>query len=600
MKASGTTINASKNDGPAPPQAAAPALNPSRPLWQDLLIVAAFVLLITVPFLNQPFHMDDPGFIEYARARQDAPLEMQLHDYVFFGVRNETFFDTHPPLVSAYIATLMYVSGGESELLFHGAFLIFPLLAGISMYFLARKFTRHSLLGTLLLMGTPGIIVMSHTVMSDVPGISFWLATVALYVYGLERRSLGLMALCGITMTLGIFTSYQVLSVIPLLFVYAAVRRELSILALLPFMLPISSFASYMVWHTVATGSLPRFSYGEGAPMAWYSMVQKGTSVLVTLAAATIFFGILYRVLIVKVWDYYVYVVLLLPIAVSIISQYLRGFFSAPSAVLVILLMPLGMIFIYQIYAEGWERLRAERDRPRALAKTLLLLLWLTGVLFYVVVLMPYSSVRYLLPLFPPLVLLFVNLVETRFAGSEARVHNILLAAVVSTTALGLLVAAADLELARANRDVSQNEVRDLGGMLAAEGKHLWFAGEFGLRYYMEEGGYQELPLDKLPDEGDMIIQSPLGNWRAFSEELDHRLELYERIDYGGYIPVRVTSHRSNAGFYGSHWGILPFSLSTDEVEEYLVYRVLPPNDNEGWLTKKWESLISENGKQRI
>ena len=203
-------MNAESQFGRAqsPPAVAAPAGDgKTRAVWQDLLIVTAFILLITLPFLNQPFHMDDPGFIEFARVRQDAPLEMQLHDYVFFGQRNETFLDTHPPLVSSYLAVLMYLSGGESEMLYHAAFLVFPLLAGISMYFLARKFTRHALLAALLLMGTPGVMVMSHTLMSDVPGISFWLATMALYVYGLDRRSLGHMALCGITLTLGVFTS---------------------------------------------------------------------------------------------------------------------------------------------------------------------------------------------------------------------------------------------------------------------------------------------------------------------------------------------------------------------------------------------------------
>ena len=202
------------------------------------------------------------------------------------------------------------------------------------------------------------------------------------------------------------------LSIIPLLFVYAAVRRELTPLALLPFTLPLSSFASHIVWHVSATGSPPRLSYGVGEPMTWHWIVQKGSSVLVTLAEATVFFGVLYRVMIVKARDYAVYLVLMLFLAASIFTQYLAGSYSAPAAMLAILLMPLGLLLLCQIYARGWGWLRRERDRPETMAKTLLLLLWLTGVLFYVTVMMPYTSFRYLLPAFPPLILLFVRLAE--------------------------------------------------------------------------------------------------------------------------------------------------------------------------------------------
>ncbi|MDO8735496.1 MAG: glycosyltransferase family 39 protein [Thermoleophilia bacterium] len=565
------------------------AVEKGRPIWIELLIIATFTLLITVPFLNQPFHMDDPGFIEFARARQDAPLTMELRDYVFFGKRNESFIDTHPPLISSYIALVMYASGGESEMLYHGAFLIFPLLAGVSMYFLSRRFIRNPLLVTLLLMGTPGMMVMSHTLMSDIPGLSFWLATVALYIYGLDRRSTGLMALCAVTMTLGIFTSYQVLSVIPLLLVYAAARRRLTLLSFLPFTLPLSSFASYLAWHFAVVGGLPRFSYGEGDPMAWYSIIKKISSAMVTLAEAAVFFGILYRVLVARAWDYAVYLVLLIPIAFAIFSQYLGGYYSGPAALLAILLMPLGMLMIYQFYSRGWEWLKSERSRPEQLAKSLLLLLWLGGVLFYVVVLMPYSSVRYLLPLFPPLILLLARLMEERFTASAEQLRNLLLAGILSTTGLGLLVSAADLEFAESNRTLAQTEARAMGAELSASGNQLWFVGEFSLRYYMEQEGFQELPLDAVPATGDIIIQSPLGNWRPFSEDVDHRVKKEDEIHYGGVNPFRVTSYDANAGFYGSFWGVLPFSLAGGDVEKYLVYRMQPPNDEEGWMTRNWK-----------
>ena len=103
------------------------------PAGTEVLIVIVFTLLLTVPFVARPFHMDDANFIELARARQTEPLETVLSDYTFFGQQNEYFLDTHPPLIPSYVALLIKVAG-ESETVMHLAFLIFPLIAAVSMY----------------------------------------------------------------------------------------------------------------------------------------------------------------------------------------------------------------------------------------------------------------------------------------------------------------------------------------------------------------------------------------------------------------------------------------------------------------------------------
>ena len=561
--------------------AAAAASGRTRlPGWAELAIVLVFTLLVTLPFIYKPIHMDDAGFMEFARARQDAPLEIVLEDYTFFGQENDYFIDTHPPLTSSYLALLIYASGGETEPLLHLGFLIFPLIAAASMYFLARLFTRHAMWAALLLMATPGVMVMSHGLMSDIPGLSLWLASLALYLHGLRHKSLGLMGACAIVITLGVLTSYQVLSVIPLLLAYAILRRELSLQSSLPFVLPLSTFISYGVWHWVAVGFPPRFSYGVGEPLAWYSVVQKGGSALLTLGGAMIFFAILMRVLLSRRWDTVVYLAFLAPLWAAFVFQYMAGRYTAAAALASMLFLPLGILLLYRIYADGWERFVGERRDKRA--DTAFLLLWLTGVLFYVVMLLPYSSVRYLLPAFPPLILLFIRLVEERFTGKRIVVQNLLLAAVVLTALGGILVAEADYELAVANRHFARNEAVQYSIDAASTGNHVWFVGEFGYRYYMEEQGFRELPKDRRVPEGDIILQSPLADPRPFSDVLENRVELVEVIGYRDLLPLRVTSFKARAGFYGHFWGLLPFSFASGNVEEYLVYRVVPPAEADG------------------
>lgn len=549
-----------------------------RPVWIELAIVVAVTLLVTVPFIFKPFHMDDAGFIELARVRQDNPMEMVLSDYTFFGQENELFLDTHPPLVSSYLALLINLTGAESETLLHLGFLIFPLIAAISMYFLARFFTRHALAAALMLMVTPGVMVMSHGLMSDVPGLSLWLAGVTLYLYGLKRKSLVLMTICGLVITAGVFTSYQVLSVIPLLFAYALIRKELSLLAFIPFALPFSAFASYFAWHYGQMGIFPRFSYGVGAPLAWYSVIQKGASVFAALGGAIIFFAVLMRVLLSRKWDFNVYLAFIIPMWAGVMIQYASGQFTVLAATISILFMPLGIMLLYRIFSEGWRGLEQERRDRQAL--NALLFLWLAGVLFYVIVLLPYSSVRYLLPAFPPLILLFIRLAEDRFAGSR-NIQYLLIGGIMATAGLGLLVAEADYELAIANRDFAQNEGVAYGRQAASEDNRLWFIGEFGFRYYMEQQGFTELPKDR-PEvlrEGDLIVQSPLADPRSFSDDMAERVELIDAVGYSGITPFRSISFRSKAGFYGHFWGILPFSLDFGPIEKYLVYRVVPVHE---------------------
>ncbi|MHB9111586.1 MAG: ArnT family glycosyltransferase [Thermoleophilia bacterium] len=543
----------------------------------EILTVIVVTLLMTLPFIARPFHMDDATFIELARARQSSPLETVLVDYTFFGQENDHFLDTHPPFIPSYVALLIWIAG-ESEIVMHLAFLIFPLIAAISMYFLARSYSSHALLVSLIFVATPGVLVMSHGIMSDIPGLSMWLAAVALYKYGLERNSLNLMLCCALAITAGILISYQVLSVIPLLIAYALLKRRLSMLTVLPFVLPISTFASYVVWHYSILGMIPRLSYGVGEPLAWYSIIQKGSSVFAVIGGAFVFFILIMRALFIRRWDFVVYLAFFIPFWVSQFVRYQMGSTSLAAAMLSVLFIPLGILFLYRIFADGWQKIRKEGLRGDA--DTLLLLLWLGGVLFYLVVLMPYASVRYMLPAFPPMILFFAGLVEKRFSP-EGMARNIMFAATLATAGAGMLVAGADYQLAAANKAFAAKEGALLGRQAESEGKSVWFIGEFGFRYYLEKQGFLELPKDKVIPEGDLIIQSPLTDPRQFSDDMEDRVELIEIVRYGGTLPLRTVDFKASAGFYGHFWGILPVSFATDQVEEYLIYEVVPLKEDE-------------------
>jgi len=543
----------------------------------EVALVAAFTMFMTLPFLTRAFDMDDVIFLKLAEARLDHPLLLQLNDFNFFGVFNSTFIDTHPPLVSMWLAAAIKLSGGESEIWLHLAFAIFPLIASISMYFLARQFTRNALPAALILAGTPGMVAMSHTLMSDLPGLAFWLAATAFYIYGLERKSLALMVLSAVSLTLGIFSAYIVLAALPLLFFYALARKQLTVLTLLPLVLPISSFLSYTVWYLVATGSPPSLSYiyyTREEPLAAATIFQKVISIAASLGGAVIFPLALWRLIATRRNDILLYLCLLVPVAVWALARFFSGGYGRAETVLQVLLVPLGAMILYWTYNTGWSRVNRFRDAH--VARAALVILWSSVILVSVVIFLPYSSVRYLLPLFPPIILIFIWLVEERLGVNSSRSKNFLIATVLLTAAAGLIIAGADLELADSKRLFAENEAVAFGEQAAASGNKLWFASEFGVRYYLERQGFEELANDSDLRQGDLVV-FPLLAGSDIPAEQGRRLQLVAEVTPESWSPVRITDHRAGAGFYGSRWGLLPFSFSADGIDKYQIYRVALP-----------------------
>lgn len=536
---------------------------------REILIVIMLTLLMTLPFVGRPFDMDDIIFLKLAEARQDQPLQLELRDFEFFGVFNESFIDTHPPLVSLYLA-LMMMLGGSSEVWLHLSFLIFTVTAALAMYFLARRFTRHAMFASLLLVATPGFAVMSHSLMSDLPGLAFWLAATALYVYGLDGRRPLLMVLSSLMLSLGIFTSYQVLGALVLLFVYALLRRRLSLLTTLPLVFPLVLFAGFTAWHLTATGSLPGLShihYVQQEALVPAAVLEKMVALICVVGGAIVFPLVLLRVLIIRKRDAAVFALLFMPLFIYEAALLFTGRTGLAEALLIPLFLALGLLCLGNAFLTGGRRLFSASHETRA--KGGVLMLWIAGVALAVLFLLPYSSVKYLLPAFPPLVLLFVWMVEDRFDGD--RVRKVLLTAVIATAALGALVSLSDYELAASKRFFAEEYAIGYGG--EAAGNRLWFSSEFGVRYYMEKQGSRELSERSQVKDGDLVVLPMIAGSRI-PAEFEKRLTLVDSISLHSLWPVRVTDHRAGAGFYGSRWGPLPYSLSTGSLDEYHVYRI--------------------------
>ncbi|MHB8176480.1 MAG: hypothetical protein ACYDG7_07990, partial [Thermoleophilia bacterium] len=126
------------------PRMASPARTRARSPRLALLVslgcVLAFVLLITLPFIGQALHLDDFLFWDFARNNLDHPLQQHLSGFHLMGQNVARFRDTHPPVDELYLSLIMRVTGStDSAVAMHLGFIIFPLITGLSMFFLSRR-----------------------------------------------------------------------------------------------------------------------------------------------------------------------------------------------------------------------------------------------------------------------------------------------------------------------------------------------------------------------------------------------------------------------------------------------------------------------------
>ncbi len=527
------------------------------------------MLAVAIPFLGQALHIDDAIFWDFASNNISHPFQQHLSNYPLMGQEVGAFRDTHPPFDELYISVIMLAAGTTApEAFFHAGFIIFPLIAGVSMFFLARRFTKSALLAALLLLSTPAVMVLSHTLMGDLPMTAFWLAATAAYIYGADRGSRPLLALSSLLITLAVFTGYQALALILLLPAYWWLKAgRLRWMAVLPVLLPALAFAAYIWFNLAKYGALPRFSHAQGLSVQENNLISRFQGMFLELGGASVFPPFLAAGFMLRRKRYLALPAVAAGAALLGWRQLSPGYPPA-SAVLLAIFFFAGACMITGIVSEGLIQI-ANRFRRLPLDRDFLFLaLWLGSILAAVVGLLPDATVRYYLPVFAPLIILMFR--EADAALSSRRLLQGLAVAAIGTSFItGLWLSMADYQLAQAYKDfvLSVQSRYHPGGAV-------WFVGEWGFRHYMELEGYRYLTSDSTePRKGDLIIE-PSYMQRPVAPSLCKRMQLVDAPAATWAVPVRVMSVAADAGFYGTYWGRLPFTITTQPLERFDVYAV--------------------------
>ena len=245
----------------------------------DLTWIVLVSVLLSLPFLNKAFHIDDPVVLQCVKRILINPLDPFGGEFDWFGVTMPFWqVTTNPPLLSYYLAPLVSIFG-ESEIILHLAMM--PFLAGIlaGCLVLSRRFCRRPYWLPVLMIATSSAVVVSPNVMRDIPALSLICVGLAAAIRGLDTGRSGLLSVGSLLLGLAAVTKYSAGLAVGVLLLYAFMsRRKLTLGSLLPSILPLGIWCGW-TW----------LVYGEAHP--WFLLLGKHSSG--SFSTASKFFSLL-------------------------------------------------------------------------------------------------------------------------------------------------------------------------------------------------------------------------------------------------------------------------------------------------------------------
>jgi hypothetical protein len=517
----------------------------------SVAILIALVLCSVVPFAARAVYLDEPIYLHFGKAiSENNWVYPQEADWIFFGIRqSNTAMRTHTPAGEYCLALLYKLFGGFKNTPFRLLWGIFPIIAVLAFYRLTRHFTSDPLLVSALFAVCPAFFLMSSTLMMDVPMLACLLAGLGFYLDGIQgkRANFYLVPICFI-LSLGM--GYTALVPIGCLFLWAVFRKrplaELIAIGAAPVCLliqqysmkrhfgviPMSELIRYFSSHSAFPSDvLPTLSFLGGISLfPWALLALTDLPKKRILAGASVVAAVILSFC--HTWPSLLY----------------RAWYVA--------LASCGIVWVLIFILKSSRR---SFNRPQMQG---FLTIWAPAGLLFFLLMGEFVSARYFLLSLPPLFLVVFAQIR----------RNAAVVAVAATLILSASLAIADYRYVNSYRFwVDRNIVP-----LQQQGFHIWSAAESGLRYYLNQRGIQSLAAtDNLPRGGDLIVKQDsfaLG----LSGDLEPLLLPLREDDIQDSYSLRAFVKPSAAGFYDSHFGLVPYCFSRSPLDRLKILEVSP------------------------
>ena len=520
---------------------------------RDAWLLVALCLAIALPFLNKPFHIDDPFILMISGNVIDNAANPFAGFSSWFGRPDPVWrMATNPPLISYYLAPFAAISDYD-EIVLHAAMIPFLVLLAFSLFELGRRFTSSPWFSVCFVMTSPGIVV-SGNVMRDIPTLALATAAIAASVRGCDRSDWRWLLSGAVLAGAALLTKYSAAVILPLIVLYPLLKGRLRAVAFVAVpLLMLAAWSAQNQWMHGETqiGLLLTRDWGHLA--SW----QDNLSGLPVVAGSLLFLVPVLLASALRAGDYFARSVPFALAGVMFATQYyLQGladlqylFWSLSGSALIALCLAEGV--------RGAFPLRFDL-RDESGSDSLFLFAWLCAPLLFSVIFVPFQAVRHLLPALPPLVLLGLRaLNRARAAGglSERTEGRALLLLLLLQSAVALTVATADYEHAAAYR----NFARDTAARAHELPGETWFIPHWGWSFYGERAGFRQLvPGGPYPLVGDRVVQpsnyfnGSVPSGRGPGGRQPPRMVEVQQTPYAPRIRLRAM-HPAGAGFYAMY-----------------------------------------------
>lgn len=540
-------------------------------------LVAGVTVLLLLPFIGKPFHIDDPLFVWTARRILQAPLDFYGFEINWYdSLQPMADVMQNPPLVAYWHAGVVWLAGLHETALHLGA-LPWAVAATLGTHALASRLCHRPLLATLFSVATPAFLVIATSLGSDVPMLALWLWAIVLWVRGLDRRASGTLAVAAGLSAAAALSKYFAVGLVPLLAAYTLARERRVSPHLLWLVLPVLALVGY----ELAT----RAAYGHGLLLDAARYVghahrtfdtASGGSLATLLVGLAFAGGATAAPLLLAPWLWprrALWAGLAIAAAIAALAGALGTLSGLPlrgpegidaSALLQLAILGLGGI---ALLALALRDLVQRRDED-----ALLLALAVAGTLAFGLFVNWTVNVRSLLPLAPLGGILCARAFELPGARLLPASRRTLAAALCLAAGLALAVAWADWGLARSFRQAAEL----LADRHPAVSGRQWFLGHWGFQYYLEAHGVRAM--DRSTDRlapGDLVFipeNSPGANDVASQAVTGLEMLLIEP-SWG----LSVQSSATHAAFHAAVRGPLPFRFGPVPPERFRVVRVDVP-----------------------
>jgi hypothetical protein len=596
-----------------PQVATAPRSGASR---LQLILAGLLCFAAVIPFLGKAVHQDDWAYVVVAQLMLEHGTEvLDVAGYYQGDVQRVGEGVLHGPvwLVCLAIAQLP-LFGAAWELVAHLFSAGFLALLGVSVASLAGRVGAPPVATALALCLGPAPLVLAGSLMTDLPMVALFAASIALAVRGGETGKRGELIAAGVLGALAGLTRYHGLAIVfllgalPLLWGANRGRRWI------PLGVCLLILAAFFSATLLGTGQVDAERAREGLALA---EIDRHACLLSLLGALG---GVSFAALLG-----------LLPGALPALLRGKAGLTAMTGALALVgaglglwqasasfdvspvpvegvnralqwVILPLGAVLL-AVAARPWLSPGILLRRPEWRARYgawAFLALWLGGFSVAAWITVPFGSTRYALPALTPLFLL-VFAWAGRFVGGPWPALAALLSA-----GIGFAAAEADRRAAEVYPIYAESVAERVaeGGPWSAGTTWIW--GEIDFRYYLERSaGLPILPSDnREPVEGDRILKSMIvctaspndGSTGAYTLHPDvvSRMEggPIERVTPAGLepwtggrpepipgdYPLRIHHSYAGAGFYGHHAGFLPFAWSRMPHDQFQVWKVTGAN----------------------